>query len=539
MTRAARDGAGVAAALGILVLAVFGQTAGFGFVNFDDPQYVLRNPLVLGGLSWRGAGAAFTSLYAANWHPLTWLSHMADVSLFGLDAGAHHAVNVAFHLANALLLFRLLRVATGATVRAAVVAALFAVHPLHVESVAWISERKDVLSTFLLLLTLIAWVRHARRPRAATLAGVCALFALGLLAKPMLVTVPAVLLLLDGWPLGRAADPDVPGEPGRVRREAVPGLLREKLPLLALSAASCAVTLVAQARGGAMGNTGDYPFWPRLANAAVSYVTYLAQALWPARLAAFYPHPTYVGQGFRPWQPLAAALLLAAITAVAWATRRERPHLLFGWLWYLGTLVPVIGLVQVGMQAHADRYTYVPLVGILVAVIWEAAAALERIRWGRAFGLGLAGVAVLACAIVAHGQAATWRDSLALRSRQVEVNPDDWASWLGLGMALDDAGRLEEALRAMERARALAPVQGEASIAWNSGGVLLARLGRLPEAAASFRGALALEPDSTSAWLNLGSAQEQLGDPLGAADSFAQAIRLAPGGAAAWAGMAR
>jgi len=343
--------------LAVGTAAVYLPVRSFDFCGFDDDAYVSENALVRQGLTPRGVAWAFTTFRAANWHPLTWLSHMLDVSLFGMEPGAHHLVNVAFHAANAVLLFLVLRGMTGALWGSAAVAALFALHPLHVESVAWIAQRKDVLSAFFFLLMLSAYLRYARSPSRGRLAAVTALFALGLLAKPMLVTAPFVLLLLDFWPLGRfgGAHPDPGTLPaGHPPAVGVRRAVLEKVPLFLLSALSSVVTVVAQSRGGAMVPADALPFGARAANALVACAAYLWKTFWPAGLAVYYPHT----KGELPaWKIAGAAALLSALTGIAVREARRRPYLAVGWLWFLGMLVPVIGLVQVGGQAMADRYT--------------------------------------------------------------------------------------------------------------------------------------------------------------------------------------
>ena len=324
------------------------------FLTFRRPGYVFQNPPVRRGLSWAGLVWAATTFHAANWHPLTWLSHMLDCQLFGLNARAHHLTSLLLHGANTVGLFVVWRRLTGATWRPALVAALFALHPLHVESVAWMAERKDVLSTWFGILTLGAYARYVESPRLSRYLWVVALFALALLAKPMLVTLPFVLLLLDYWPLRRAVG--------------WRGLVLEKVPLLVLSLAACVMTFLAQIAGGTVASLERVPLAARLSNALLAYVAYLRKAVWPVDLAIYYPHS---GRDVPLWQPLAAGVLLLAVTVLAVALRRRRPALLVGWLWYLGMLVPVIGLVQVGTQSMADRYSYLPLVGVFVALAWR------------------------------------------------------------------------------------------------------------------------------------------------------------------------
>src|SRR6266550_5446095 len=350
--------------LGAITWLVFGQTVRHDFVNFDDHVYIYDNPLVTGGLTTSGIVGAFTHPHARNWHPLTTISHMLDCQLYGLNAGGHHFTNVALHTIAVLLLFRVLRGATGALWPSAFVAVLFAIHPLHVESVAWVSERKDVLSAVLFMLTLAAYVRYARAPSPGRYFVVALIFTPGVLSKPMLVTVPFVLLLLDYWPL-RRFDKVPPVNPGRgivswLNRK--PNyLFLEKTPLLVLSGLSCLVTIRAQ--DSATGLLEQLPFTWRLNNALVSYFEYLAQTFWPTRLAVFYPHPN---NALSIWQITLATTLLLAISAVAILLRKKRPYLLTGWFWYVGMLVPVIGIVQIGEQGHADRYTYLPHIGLFL-----------------------------------------------------------------------------------------------------------------------------------------------------------------------------
>ena len=356
----------VAAVCGFLLLAValvFGQTVRHDFVNYDDNAYVYENPQVAGGLTAHGIAWAFTSFHVSNWHPLTWLSHMLDCQFYGLHAGGHHLTNVLLHAATAILLFLVLRRMTGDLWPSAFVAAVFAIHPLRAESVAWVAERKDVLSGLFFMLTLGAYAGYARRPFSlGRYLTVVLLFALGLMAKPMLVTLPFVLLLLDYWPLGRI---------GPHRRTGISSFRRvvvEKIPLLALTAASCVATVIAQ--GTAVIAIDVIPLPSRIANALVSYVAYMGQLFYPAGLAVLYPHPE---GGLPIWKVAASSLVLAGISAAALVWRRRFPYLFVGWFWYVGMLVPVIGLVQVGLHAMADRYTYLPQIGLCIAVTWGVA----------------------------------------------------------------------------------------------------------------------------------------------------------------------
>lgn len=473
--RRALDRTPVLLALGLVALAVaiYWPVGGFGFVAYDDQAYVSGNEMVRRGLGWSGAAWAFRTLTAANWHPLTWLSYMLDVQLFGVDPGWHHRVNLVFHAANGVLLFAFLRSATGSLWRSALVAALFVAHPLHVESVAWISERKDVLSAFFWLLAMLAYAGYVRHPGLWRYLAVAAAFVLGLMAKPMVVTLPFALLLLDVWPLRRR-----------------PALV-EKLPLFALSALSCAATWVAQARSGAVRGTQWLTVAVRVENAVVSYAAYLGKTVWPSSLAALYPHPGYQPGGIPAGQIALAAAVLVAITGVAILLRRSVPAIAVGWCWYLGTLVPVIGLVQVGQQSMADRYTYVPLIGIFCAVVWGLAALAARVRHGRIAAGAVASAAVIACAVTARHQAGYWQDSIALFDHAAHVTEGNWLAWKNLGAALYESGRMPEALAAFQEEARIDPSDPDG---WFNLGMTYGELERHAESAAAFEQALRLDP---------------------------------------------
>lgn len=416
------------------------------FINFDDDDYVYNNPAVRAGLTSQGALWAFNTAHASNYHPLTWISHMMDVALFGLNPGAHHSMNVFLHLLNVALLYALIVSATRRGWAALAVAALWALHPLHVESVAWISERKDVLSALFFLLTLLAWVWYARRPGIWRYLLALLLLALGLLAKPMLVTVPCVLLLVDWWPLGRMQS---------VRD--FKRLLLEKGPFFLLAAGSVLATLWAQGGAGAMASLEELPLGARLANVPVAYATYLWKTLWPAGLGIFYPF-------VRPplWLATACLLGLLAVTALLWRVRGRDPWGLMGWLWFLGTLAPVIGIVQVGGQAWADRYSYIPHIGLMWGAVWAASAAASRLQARQAqqlrtaMGLGLA----LLCGILAWGaqaQARHWQDSETLYRRTLDVTHDNYMIHYNLAVHYRGQGRLAEAIGQYEAALRIAP----------------------------------------------------------------------------------
>ena len=401
----------------VLTLAAYWPVRHAGFTNCDDDAYVTENPPVLHGLTGNGVKWAFTTFHASNWHPLTWLSHMADCSLFGENAAGSHLVNVGFHLANTLLLLLLLWRLTGAVWRSGFVAALFALHPLHVESVAWIAERKDVLSTCFGLLTLLAYVRYVegskvQSPKSKVWYGLALLcFVLGLMSKPMLVTWPFILLLLDYWPLRR-----LQLSTGHSKLKTLLFFVREKLAFFGLAAAASAVTFWAQKTGGAVVPLQELPLLNRLANVAVAYVAYLAKAFWPTRLAVLYPFVLDL-----PVMKVALAVVgLLAATVFSFLAARRAPYVLMGWVWFVGTLVPVIGLVQVGNQAMADRYTYIPLVGVFIVVSWGAVDLTSRWR-GQRFALSAGAAVVLAgCFIGTRLQVGYWRNSLALFSHALQ-----------------------------------------------------------------------------------------------------------------------
>ena len=499
----------------LAILLVFGQTAWHEFLNYDDPAYVSENPVVQGGLTWKGVAWSFTTFEAANWHPVTWFSHMLDCQLFGLRSGWHHGMNVAFHVVNSILLYLLLMRMTGAFWRSAVVAALFALHPLHVESVAWVAERKDMLSMIFALLAIHAYVGYVRRPSAGRYMLVAALLILGLMSKPMLVTLPFVLLLLDYWPLGRW----IGSPPGKTTLR----LVLEKLPLLALAAASSVVTYVAQQQKGAMTLLGNELSFPvRLANALVSYVEYLGKTVWPYPLIVFYP---YVSD--RPlWQPVAAAMFLIAITGLAIWLWRSRPYLAVGWFWYLGTLVPVIGLVQVGSQSMADRYTYLPLVGIFILAAWGSADLLAGWRYGRTLLGVLATAAILASMVLTARQVAHWTDTISLFEYALTITPDNAVAHDNLGDVLLHRNRNEEAEGHFREVVRLNP-QGRAMAHCNWAQTLFNRK-RFAEAADHLREALRLNPDLAIAHNNLALALAELGKPQEVIEHLQAAVRLAP-----------
>ncbi len=499
--------------LALVTVAVYGRTVRFGFTNFDDPEYVVENPQVRDGLTMEGLRWAFTTTHQANWHPLTWLSLMLDAEISGTDPRMFRLANLAFHLASTLLLFFFLDRMTRSRAPSILVAALFAVHPLHVESVAWIAERKDVLSTVFWFWTLHAWLSYLKTPSPRRYGAVVLLFALGLLAKPMLVTLPLVVLLLHHWPLNRR--PRIP----------------ETLPLFALSLLSSAATLYAQHAGGALGTFETYPLVARVENAAVAYATYVGKALVPTRLAALYPHP---GTTIPVTHVALAAAFLAGVTAVAWAARKTRPYLAVGWLWYLVTLFPVIGIVQVGAQARADRYTYVPLVGIFIAMAWGIEDLLpETARRFRRAAAVAAIVWVGALSVLAWVQAGYWRDGVTLFERTVALTRKNSMAENNLGAAYykrNGPGDLERSVTHYAEAVRLNPTY---VVALNNLAGALAKLGRTEEALARWTDAVRVKPDHVPALCNLAGALIKTGSLDDGIRHCSQALRIEPDAACA------
>jgi tetratricopeptide (TPR) repeat protein len=498
--------------LAAISLVVFSQTVRYDFVNFDDDLYVYNTPAIQSGLTIKGVGAAFTSPHARNWHPLTTISHMLDCQLYGLNAGGHHATNIILHTIAVLLLFHVLRQLTGAVWKGAIVAVLFAVHPLHVESVAWVSERKDVLSAVFFFLMLRAYGRYVRVRSITRYLGVAVLFAAGLMSKPMLVTAPIVLLLLDYWPLHRfeqsssteKTKASKPGNQTRVMRL----LFLEKIPLLILSAGAGVITFVLQKR--ATGAIPPLPFLWRVQNAFASYVIYAWKTLWPTNLAVFYPHPN---DTLALWEVIFAIVLLVAITAAAIVFRRQRPYLLTGWFWYLVMLVPVIGIVQVGEQGHADRYTYLSNIGLFVVLVWFAAemVTVRKSRTRLAITSVVAVLIILALTWAAFTQASYWRNSETLWTHALAVTSDNDVAHNNLGYLCVDRGELDKAISHFESAARIRSGKRDAHYDLGSAFVqmnladALARKGRSDEAMVHYEEAIRLQPDYADAYYNRGN----------------------------------
>lgn len=515
--------AGAACFLVGLTLAAYSPLAANHSFVFDDDGYVVENLRVRDGLTAQGLLWAFGSFETANWHPVTWISHMLDVQLFGLDARSHHAVNLLLHVLNSVLLLLGLRALTGQLWPSCFVAALFAVHPLHVESVAWISERKDLLCTLFGLLAAGAWLSWVRRRRPGSYALMLAGFALSLLSKPMLVTLPFVLLLCDWWPLGRLGPAsDAAGAATRRRGGRLGECLTEKLPLLLLSAAASLVAVAAQSRGASLQSLEQFAVPARLANALVGYATYLRKFLWPDDLAAFYP---YVVREVLSAETIGAALLLAAVTAAATALAGKAPFLLAGWLFFLGTLVPVIGLVQVGEQSLADRYTYVPLVGVMVALAWGLPR-LAVVSAARTPGVAAAAAVVLALAVATAEQTHTWRNAGALWTRALDVTRANWFAHNNLGVWLFGRGDTIGAIAEFSRALSIKPGYAEAlyNLAFAQ-----AKAGRLEEAERQARAALVVAPRWVPPRTLLGTTLLRSGRRTEALAEYLVALQLEPG----------
>jgi protein O-mannosyl-transferase len=505
---------GICLSLGVLTWLVFGQTLRHDFINYDDPRYVYENTRITSGLSISGIAWAFTHIHSMNWHPLTTISHMLDCQLYGLKAGWHHFTNVLLHTLAGILLFLALQQMTGAVWRSAFVAAVFAVHPLRVESVAWIAERKDVLSGVLFMLTLLAYVYYVRLPRIGRYLVVVFVFACGLMSKPMLVTLPFVLLVLDYWPLCRIGSQALGGR----RQLLIPVL--EKIPLIALSAGSSVVTFLVQK--GAVGQTADLPILERINNAVVSYVLYIWQMLWPVNLAVFYPHPE---NRLPLWEIICSLLLLICITAVAITLRKQRPYLIAGWLWYLGMLVPVIGLVQVGWQGRADRYTYLPQIGLYIAVTWDVADLTALWRHQRSILSAPALLTVVVLGWRAWVQTSYWRDSETLfrHARAVTVNND--VAENNLGIVFLRQGKVDEAISLLQAAVNLRP---DNSPAHENLAKALLQKGQVAEALIHYRKLLELQPDNIEVHNIVGTVLVQQGEIKDGVEEWQKVLAIQP-----------
>jgi len=507
----------MAAVLVLVTIALYWPATRYDFVSLDDPEYVTENPHVQGGLNWEGVKWAFCNTeQAAYWAPLMWLSHLLAWQLFGSNAWGHHLINVLLHAANTALVFLVFRRMTGAAWRSLILAALFGLHPLRVESVAWITERKDVLSTLFWMLTLWAYVKYAEAGTAQNsksslwYGAALAMFVLGLMSKAMLVTVPCVLLLLDYWPLERFKS-------SRAWR-----LVREKIPFFAFAVLASVVTFVVQKHGGAVATVENLPLGARSGNALISYCRYLGKLFWPTDLAVFYPHPGYWPRE----QVLLAGVLIVGISVLLFVKRRRYPFLLMGWLWFCGTLVPVIQLVQSGEQAMADRFTYVPSLGVLILAIWGAYELTRHWRH-QVVVLSVAGsAAIVLCLGLTRQQLGYWKDNEILFRHALKVTENNCLAHKGLGDALIKKGQVDEAISQYQEAILLIPGYAEAH--YNLG-TALQKNGQIDEAISQFREAIRLNTEYAEAFNNLGTALQKNGQIDKAINQFQEAIRLKPG----------
>jgi len=502
----------------LLTLAAYNPAARNEFVTFDDPAYITGNRHVQAGLKWSTVKWAFSTTESANWHPVTWMSHALDCQLFHGRAAGHHYVSVILHAMCALLLFLFLEGVTGRPWRSAAVATLFAIHPLNVESVAWISERKSVLCMLFFMLALLAYRWYANRPELKRYSLVAVLFALALMSKPMAITLPFVLLLLDYWPLQRD------------KQTSWTRLAYEKLPLLALSAASGVITMIVQKQGGAI--HGKYSLWDRVVNAVVSYAWYLEKAVWPSRLTAFYPHPDHLSAG----QATLALTVLLLITAAVFVLKDQR-YLAVGWLWFLGTMVPVIGLVQVGEQGMADRYAYIPFVGLFFAVVWGIAEWVQAREIPKLYPAMLSAVVILGFCVLTEVQIGYWRNTVSLWTHGLTINDRNTMAHDSMGAELINQGRIPEAIVHLQASAAIDPSDAFSQLDL---GICDKQQGRPQAAAEHYRAALRLSTDPAlraSAFGNLGSVYRTAGDFSHARESYESALSLLPGNKYAWIGL--
>jgi Flp pilus assembly protein TadD len=505
----------------VALYGVYGQVGGHSFVRYDDGLYVTANYEVQNGLNLHGINWALTTTHAYNWHPLTWMSHMLDVSLFGLEPGAHHVVNLYIHLANSLLLFFVFRRMSAEVWQSGFVAVLFALHPLHVESVAWVSERKDVLSTLFWMLTMWSYTRYTVKTDAGWYLLTLLFFMLGLMTKPMMVTLPFVLLLLDYWPLRRYNFKGFNRITPLYENASLVELIREKIPFFFLSTASCMVTFYAQKTGGSLGSSDVYPLATRISNALIAYVSYIGKTFWPFSLAVFYPYP----QSIPIWQAVGAGLLLMAAFGLVVINIRRFPYLAVGWFWYFGTLVPVIGLVQVGGQAMADRYTYIPLIGVFVILAWGIPHVLSRWRFktiGMIFG---ASVILLVCTMAARFQTSIWADSHTLFEHALKVTENNAVAHNIIAYSLAEKGELKEAARHIYAGLEIQPANFGA---YNNLGNIRLQQGKVDEAVRHFSKALQINPDKEYIHYNLANALMAQGKTADAIAHYDLALGLTP-----------
>jgi protein O-mannosyl-transferase len=472
--------------LTLVTAAVYFQVRSYDFVNYDDGEYVYQNPHIQRGLTYDAVKWAFTTNYAANWHPLTWISHIIDWQLYGSKAGGHHVTNLIFHIANTLLLFLVLKGMTNAAWPSAFVAALFALHPMHVESAAWVSERKDVLSTFFWMLTMWTYLRYVKHPGKARYILTLMLFSLGLLSKPMLVTLPFILLLLDYWPLGRF---------GKLRTY---HLIREKIPFVLLAAISSVVTFLVQRNWGAVTRLTDVSLTSRIGNAFISYAEYIEKMFWPAGLVYFYPHP---GRNISMWYVVISVLFLLAVTLFVLSYCSKHRYLLTGWFWYLGTLVPVIGLVQVGEQAMADRYSYITLTGLFIIIAWGVPEVLINRRYRKIIFWTSSLIILLVLAVCSYIQAGYWKNSMSLYTHALKISNRNYKAHFNMAVTLRDMDKFDEAVGEFQKCLQIDP---NAPLALNGLGIIFGRQGKFDSAMEYFTKALNVNPKLAEARTNFG-----------------------------------
>ena len=492
-------------ALAVAVFGIYFQTRHFGFIDYDDPEFVTNNVHIRDGLTPAAVAWAFRTGYAANWFPLTWLSYMLGVSIYGLSSAGHHLTNAFLHALNSILLFFVLRRMTGARWQSAFTAMIFAVHPLHVEPVAWVSQRRELLAGMFWMLSIGTYLRYVKQPRTPVYLLLVLAFACGLMSKPTIVTLPFVLLLLDYWPLRRW------------QAGAAPRLIAEKLPLIALSAVASVITLAVQKGAGAVASLGQAPFGLRVENALVSYLAYASQFLWPAKLAVIYPYANIAA-----WKAIGAAACFVAVTALAIAWRKRLPYFFTGWLWFAGALVPMIGLVQVGVQSRADRYMYLPLAGLAIADVWALA---ELAAKRAALRTAIAALACFALAGVAWPATALWQDTVTLFTHAVQVTTGNWPALLTLSQELVKENRVDEATPCLNELLRLQPRLAEAHIVFGSA---LSKRGELDAAAGQYRQALAEDPSSADAQEGLGVMQTEKGQLAEALTNLQAAAKSKP-----------
>jgi tetratricopeptide (TPR) repeat protein len=515
----------------ILTLAVYWQVQTHDFVNFDDDLYVAKNSHIKNGITYESIIWAFTTLSTGNWHPLTWLSHMLDIQFFGMNPRGHHLINLLFHVVNTLLLFSIFKKMTGDILRSGFIAALFALHPMHVESVAWIAERKDVLSTFFWMLTIWSYLYYVKNQNLNRYFLLILFFTLGLMAKPMLVTLPFVLLLLDYWPQGRLRLMRSDQQKNAEKANSTIRLLLEKTPLFLLTAASSIVTFIVQKQGRNVASFEAVPFLTRIANAIVAYVDYIEKMFWPSNMAVLYPYPSSV----LIWKMAFSCTILITISLIVLRYAKQRPYLIIGWLWYLGTLVPVIGLVQVGNQYMADRYSYIPYIGLFIMIAWGVPELLKQWRYKK-IGIAIMTTIILAILMtVTSLQVRYWKNSITLFNHTLRVTTNNFLPHNNLATALAEQGRIDEAIgHWLEAIR----IKSDYETPYNNLGLAYEKRGRIEEAVQNYVKALRINPDYELAHFNLGNVyfkQRRLNEAI---HQYREAIRINPEYVKAYYGLA-